>query len=102
VGGTYTLPMSVTPGDHTWVFVGRTSGYQASAEFRVTKTVTGNGGGVLPSSGFGGSGSGPGGNGLAFTGANVAALIAAALLLLGVGTTLVVTVRRRRTASAAV
>lgn len=102
VKDTVTLPMSVKPGSHTWIYVGRTSGNQATAEFRVTKTVTGNGGGVIPGSGGPGSGnnpgtaSGTGGNGLAFTGANVAALIVAALMLLGVGTMLVVTVRRRR------
>jgi hypothetical protein len=103
VGGTFTLPMSVKPGDHTFVYVGRTSGHQATAAFRVTNTVTGNGGGLLPGHGVvpglgAGGGSGSGGSGLAFTGANIAALVVAALMLLVVGTLLVVTVRRRRTA----
>jgi hypothetical protein len=106
VGGTFTLPMSVEPGQHDFLYVGRTSGHQATAGFRVTKTVTGNGGGVIPGGGGPGNGVGGntgagGGNGLAFTGANIAVLVTAAVLLLIVGTLLVVTVRRRRTAYAA-
>jgi hypothetical protein len=100
VDATYKLPMAVKPGAHIWTYVGRTSGHTASAPFRVTSVVTGNGGGQLPGEGNGGGpGTGsnsPGGGGLAFTGAWIATMVLVALVLLAVGTLTVITVRRRR------
>jgi hypothetical protein len=93
VSGSFKLPPSIGPGHHTFMFVGESSGTQADAPFTVTNATVGSGGGTIP--GAGGSG------GLAFTGADIAAMVAAAVLLLVVGTGLLVTVRRRRAVPAA-
>lgn len=94
VAGTFDIPMSVQAGQHTFEYIGRTSGNVASASFSVIAVAAGSGGGTL---GAGGSG----GGGLAFTGADIAAMVLAALVLLAIGALILVSVRRRRTAPAA-
>jgi hypothetical protein len=99
------IPMCIAPGQHIFEFVGQASGNVASATFTVTKTASGcnpgSGGGstVNPISAGGGgqNGSGSGGGSLAFTGADIAAMVLVALGLLVLGTIATVTVRRRRT-----
>ena len=107
------IPNCLAPGQHTFEFAGETSNHIATAQFNVTKsdackTSVAAGGGGLGGAGGGGvgptsvsnQGGGPTG-GLAFTGADILAMIIAALVLLAIGIVTVASVRRRRTASAA-
>lgn len=99
------IPVCIQPGMHTMVLDGETSGHVATADFRVKKSsactspATGSGGGTLGPT-RSNQGGGPLG-GLAFTGADIFAMVLAALVLLALGIVTVVTVRRRRTAPAA-
>jgi hypothetical protein len=105
------IPVCIAPGQHTVELLGVNSDHIASAQFTVTPgdscPQTRPGGGVVgPGTGHGSGptgvhnqGGGPTG-GLAFTGADILAMIIAALVLIALGVVLV-TVRRRRTAPAA-
>ncbi|HEX3707236.1 MAG TPA: hypothetical protein VHV76_11455 [Mycobacteriales bacterium] len=106
------IPKCLAPGHHTFELVGETSHHVATAEFTITKApgcannaVAGaggstgaGGGGVLPADAN--QGGGPTG-GLAFTGADILAMVLVALVLLALGIIATVSVRRRRTAPAA-
>ncbi len=103
------IPECIEPGQHTFSLQGETSGHVASADFTVEpsnacQASTLPGGGFVPPPGGGGvdaTNTGTGGNGLAFTGANIAAMVLVALVLLALGIVIVASVRRRRAATAA-
>ncbi|HWA65686.1 MAG TPA: hypothetical protein VG899_04880 [Mycobacteriales bacterium] len=99
------VPKCIAPGQHEFMMVGQSSGNVATATFTITKSnaCPSSGGSVVAvSAGSGGStgGTGSGGGSLAFTGADIAAMVLVALVLLALGAALV-TVRRRRDATSA-
>jgi hypothetical protein len=111
-----TIPKCLEPGQHTFELTGETSNHTATAQFTVKASSacdasTGGGGGGVAGVGAGGGGLGGGTTvnnqgggptgGLAFTGADIAAMVIAALVLLALGIVTVASVRRRRTAPAA-
>jgi hypothetical protein len=104
------IPVCIAPGQHTVELLGVNSEHIASAQFTVTPgdscPQTRPGGGVA---GGGVAGGGPTGvhnqaggptGGLAFTGADIFAMIIAALVLIALGVVLL-TVRRRRASAPA-
>jgi len=86
---TVTIPANTTPGNHTIVATGNTSGRTASTSIVVTSaTTTG-----------GTSTGGSSGGGLAFTGAHIAAMAGVGAIALALGGMLVFAGRRRRVTS---
>jgi hypothetical protein len=110
----FSVPVCLAAGNHTLELVGETSGNVASAPFSVSVAhacaaaaggggqggatgATGAGGGQGGISASGGGTTGSNSGSLAFTGADILAMVLAALVLLVVGSIAVVAVRRRRT-----
>jgi hypothetical protein len=87
---TVTIPADTTPGNHTIVATGLTSGITAS--FAIVVTGASTTGAVTPSAGTPSSGS------LAFTGADIAAMAGVGAIALALGGMLVFAGRRRRVA----
>jgi hypothetical protein len=101
---TFTVSDTITPGHHTVELIGQQSGQVDTAPLEVKSAgQVRSGGGTVPlGHGSGsGSGSGSGGGSLAFTGADILAMVLIGLVAIGLGTLAVVTARRRRAAPAA-
>lgn len=102
------IPTCIAPGQHEFLMVGQSSGNVATATFTVTKDPSvcnpssgAGGGSVQPVGANSGGSGGSGGGTLAFTGADILAMVLVALILLVLGITTVLAVRRRRTAPTA-
>jgi hypothetical protein len=86
---TVTIPADTTPGNHTIIATGNTSGSTASTSIVVVSATTSGGT----------STSGSSGGGLAFTGAHIAAMAGVGAIALALGGMLVFAGRRRRITS---
>jgi hypothetical protein len=105
------VPVCLTAGNHELELIGETSGNVATAPFSVSVThscqaggeggVTSAGGGQGGATSAGGGTIGANSGSLAFTGADIFAMVLAALVLLVIGTIVLLSVRRRRTAAPA-
>jgi hypothetical protein len=105
------IPTCIQPGQHEIEFVGQSSGHVATATFTVKRapgcrnrsvasgggSVGSGGGSVTPVSANSGGATGSGGGSLAFTGADILAMVLAGLVLLALGV-VAMRVRRRRAA----